>query len=274
MASTQGLIDRGGGDYTLAGGYGHNTRFRVTQLSGAGHRAIYQYQGRASSWSSHTGVIDGQGNYLTLDQRYTWIDNGLYDMSRDGTTVVGRVRPTSDMDSDSMSVKSVIGGTAQIAVNPLGMTASNIVCISADASIVAGSTGNGSNTFGYIWGPDGAIAVPPPEGYTYASFSEMNDDATVLIGQVARPGQAEFAIYFAGTGWAIASEYFAANGVTIPEGRRISWLNNISSDGRTFTGELDNGQHFVAVVPSPGVVGVLAAFGLMASRRRVRGGGV
>jgi hypothetical protein len=265
------LIDRGNGNFTTIGYEYQSSSYNIQHLSGDGQRAVVRRQGRDFV---NQYVIDHNGTALPLDSRYYWADDGLEDMSRDGTTVIGSAYPTGNSDV-SFPIRSVVGGIAEILPTPAGNWSNSWARgVSANGSIVSGFAYGPSGYQACLWTSQGVLTVPPPPGYTHSSFGEMNDDATVILGGIWGPNGNAPAIYLSGTGWVIASEYFATNGVTIPEGRRISWLTNVSSDGRTFTGELDNGQNFVAVVPSPGVVGILAACGLIASRRRVRGGSV
>lgn len=258
----QGIIDRGPDDYTIIGQSFQQNFIEVTHLSGDGSVGLVNHQ----SESYHNAyVVLGDGTRIEDALPAGFGETYGNDLSRDGRFAVGR---SYLIEGGTAAYRHEIGVGYEVLSYP-GSTRTSVSSISADGSIVAGRFNN-QRAYRMVDGVYAELAFDPVL-YISSSVGEMNDDGTVLIGQLGRagatPSQSVSAIWLEAQGWVLTEEYFASFGILMPQGRTIDTLLEVSSDGQTFLGRFDNDQYFVVTVPAPGSLALLG-FGVFAARRR------
>jgi hypothetical protein len=122
------------------------------------------------------------------------------------------------------------------------------------------------------------MLTPPPEALR-SSASGVTDDGLTVIGTVDFVGQPVVpSVWREETGWIALPDFLRGQGVNIPPNYFLGAQFEISGDGQTFAGAFRNTSTnevglFVAVIPTPGTLGVLALVGVVCTRRaRVRRG--
>lgn len=258
----QGVIDRGPDDYTIIGQSFQQNFIEVTHLSGDGSVGLVNHQS-ASYHNAYVVLWDGTRIQDALPAGFG--ETYGNDLSRDGRFAVGS---SYLIEGGTAAYRQEIGVGYEV-LNFPGSTRTSVSSISADGSIVAGRYDN-QRAYRMVDGVYAELAFDPVL-YASSSVGEMNDDGTVLIGQLGlagtTPSQSVSAIWFEAQGWVLTEEYFASFGIVMPQGRTIDTLLELSSDGQTFLGRFDNDQYFVVTVPGPGSLALLG-FGVFAARRK------
>jgi hypothetical protein len=117
------------------------------------------------------------------------------------------------------------------------------------------------------------VLTPPPEAL-FSDARGVTDDGLTVIGTVDFIGLGVVpSVWREETGWVPLAEYLRGQGLEIPANYRFTDPGfSISGDGRTISGrvfnpDLNQSFIFVAVIPTPGTLGVLALVGVVCSRR-------
>lgn len=217
---------------------------------------------RAFYWSDATGMV----NLGTTRPGHT--RSVANDVSRDGRVVVG----TSDNGATTDAFTWTLAGGFQVLTplpgSPDGFTRAGKM--NFDGSIVVGESGAGP-TF-CMWRNGNAIDLGLPANSS-GGAGVVNDDGTVVVGYMQTPSGEGPAVWTPTRGTEFLSEYFAVNGLSIPEGWSLAGVYDLSSDGTTFAGyatslTTGNVQGFVATVPAPAGVVMLCTIALASNRRR------
>jgi hypothetical protein len=195
-------------------------------------------------------------------------------ISRDGTTIVGdgfnvttgTIRPWTWREGQGFTLlptlpESPVEGTA--------------TAVNGDGSIVVGSVTLPSlRSVGAVWRDGILTTVPPVPGFRGTLVRDLSDDGSILVGLMDPNGggQSLNVIWTAETNWIPTIDYLRMQGLEIPSYYSSPFLE-VSADGRTFAGlvfDQRTGTNVIGVfvVPSPGVVPVLAGVLMFASRRR------
>lgn len=257
-----GTIDRGPGDFSQVGGSSQSTMITVDAIAGNGSAGLINIQSRHYHSSQ---VVLGDG---TPVEDIFAPGGEMYgsDLSRNGQFAVGY---SFTFEGGTVAYRQRVGVGFDVLAYP-GASGNRAICISADGSVVAGSA---DYSRAFLWSNGIYMDLPFDEAVYRSSYvGEMNDDATVLVGSLSllgvTPARSVAAIWIESQGWVVAHDYFASFGIAMPEGRTIEYLTEVSSDGQTFLGSFDNGQHFVATIPAPSSLALLGLAALASRRRR------
>lgn len=184
-------------------------------------------------------------------------------VSRDGSTIIG-VAGTPDGDRAFAWTQS--GGMQSLGVLTSGDAGSSAWGVSADGTVVAGSSGN--NAVIWINGVAQNIGMLP--GATNAIAYTLSDDGSLVGGYSFFGFEATATLWSPELGTVDLNTYLPTLGVDLT-GWELDYTRDISADGTTIVGEgLFNGEPrgWVVTIPSPGAAAVLGLGGLMAARRR------
>jgi probable HAF family extracellular repeat protein len=153
--------------------------------------------------------------------------------------------------------------------------------VNADGSVVVGSTAVNvtlpiySHAVRWVDGVVSDLGTVP--GYMRSIAYAVDDSGSVIGGQVYTGGAlpTSAAVWTPATGMVLLSDYLQAHGVGIPTGYRLEEVRAISGDGLTFAGAARNlatnhAEGFVATIPAPSSILVLALPALARRRRRNR----
>jgi len=274
--SGDGLTVVGGGPLSENG----LTAFRWSAAGGYQNLGTTQdYTSSMASDANHDGSIivgtldRGVG---TTSQAFRWTQSGGMQaigsfgsranaISGDGNVVVG------DLGSSSRAFTWTQAGGTQFLPALGGTGNSYAFATNFTGNIVVGLSGNGLPATMWTNGVAMELPMTIPDGVL--TPHGVSDDGSVVVGVVSAGLAGRFAgIWTASTGIIRLDNYLTSNGVTIPAGVNLEVATSISADGRTFGGYTSSGAisvgGWVATVPAPGVVTVLALAGLFAARRR------
>jgi uncharacterized membrane protein len=191
----------------------------------------------------------------------------VHDVSRDGATLIGT------------AITNNIAGwmwrenTGMVYLPTLSTVSTEAKAVSADGSIIAGTSNLSSNPFDKFvvrW-INGLISpFPLPAGMINPAVEDMSDDGNIIVGGINIPGGGGTwgMVCTPDLGLMFAHDYLAMYGVTIPAGVQIERVYAVSADGLTIGGSLRGGGGFVATVPAPASAALFAAASLFAARRR------
>ena len=219
---------------------------------------------QAFRWTSTTGLVGlgfARPGHFASEARA---------ISQDGTTIVGLSRGSGKYDAIYWREGVGMQSLPDLPGSELG--GSEAYGVNFNGSIVVGYSG--SPLVATMWrnGQPEALGYAPGFGRSYA-FA-VNDDGTVVVGQVSVPGDTA-AVWTPARGMERLSDYLAFHGVTIPEGVYLRECTGVSADGMTFvgnTGQAGQGQvrqGFVATIPSVGITfHMLAGAMLLVPMRR------
>lgn len=212
------------------------------------------YPHQAFRWTA-TGGMYGLG-----------ADTTALGLSRDGSTIVGN----AGVGFTTAFTWTASGGMRYLP--SLGGTGSSMAGgANFDGSIITGASGE--FLLPTIW--RNGVPYDFWNGSTPAfrfAPSEVDDAGDVAAG-FANSSIADFAaVWTQSRGIEPLADYLTANGVLIPAGVSLFTCTGLSGDGRTFagitTGVAIGAQGFVATIPAPGPVSILALALPWASRRR------
>lgn len=184
-------------------------------------------------------------------------------VSRDGGTIIG-VAGTTDGDRAFAWTQS--GGMQNLGLLSPGDNASSAWGVSADGTVVAGSSG--SNAVIWINGIAQNIGMLP--GATNAIAYTVSDDGSLVGGYSFFGMQPTATLWSQALGTVDLNTYLPTLGVDLT-GWELDYTRDISADGLTIVGDgLYNGElrGWVVTIPSPGATALLGIGGLIAARRR------
>jgi len=165
----------------------------------------------AYTWTATEGVV-------TLPRLYPDENSCAYAVSNDGSTVVGW-QATASLDRCPSIWKN---GVQTVFTDDAG----EFYCVSPDGKTAAG------NYLGKlaIWTEAGGITTIGDE--TWSSTFMAISDSGMIVGK----GSTGAVIWTAETGEMSFTDYLTSLGATIPAGYSFFQINDISPDGKTFTG--------------------------------------
>lgn len=186
-------------------------------------------------------------------------------VSGDGSTVVGT------LSTQPLAMRWTASGGAQQLPSLGGAGASHARAVNFDGSIIVGNSGVGLRAT--VWNNGIPTELLPGMAGSVLTPFGVSDNGSVVGGQIQGPGGSLFAgIWTPTTGLMPLSDYLTANGVQIPAGFSLFTCSAVSADGLTFSGwgngPTPNINGWVATIPAPGTVVILALGGVISSRRR------
>lgn len=144
--------------------------------------------------------------------------------------------------------------------------------VNSDGSIIVGSvTPPASRSLATIW-RSGQVEVLATLGSDWAmSAGVVSNDGSVIAGTSTFQGDRRFATVWTSPGRVmLLSDYLLQFNIQLPPNTRLEQVTGISPDGRNFAGTafINNlRQAFIATVPAPGGLVLLAISGVLAARR-------
>jgi len=176
-----------------------------------GHGWVGGWSVNAYTWTAAQGVV-------TLPRLFPNENSSAHGVSDDGSTVVGW-QATANFDRCPAIWKNDV----QIAFTE---DAGEMLCVSPDGKTAAG------NYLGKlaIWTEDGGMTTIGDETWS-STFLAMSDS-----GMIVGKGSTGAVIWTADTGEMSFTDYLTSLGATIPAGYSFFQINDISPDGKTFTG--------------------------------------
>lgn len=184
-------------------------------------------------------------------------------VSRDGSTIIG-VSGTAEGDRAFAWTQG--GGMQNLGVLSPGDDASSAWGVSADGSVVAGSSGSNA----VIWTNGVAQDIGMLPGATNAIAYTLSDDGSLVGGYSFFGFEATATIWSQALGTVDLNSYLPTLGIDLT-GWELDYTRDISADGTTIVGEgVFNGEPrgWVVTIPAPGATAMLGIGGLMAVRRR------
>lgn len=274
----------GDGRFVVGGGLGpapENSRaFRWSQAGGFEDVGVLPGFAQASAIGANDDGSIVVGTCLTaggFPTGFRWTATGgmqpigtatyLRAISRDGSTIIGNQGTATDgfvwTQSGGLQLLPPLGGVGHAAAGGVNFDGSIVVGLSDTIPSRATMWVNGvpSEMLRGVGGPSAFFGLG------------VSDDGRVVVGS----GQDALSNFVAGvwtssTGIIPLTTYLASNGVVLPEGVRLTNCMAVSADGLTFVGNAAGGaigrQGFVATIPAPGAIAVLAAAMFTARRRR------
>ncbi|MFA6043564.1 MAG: hypothetical protein WC718_01145 [Phycisphaerales bacterium] len=229
---------------------------------------VYFDPGNGPPPSYYAARWDASGTPTLLDPNRTLGDSFINAVSRDGSTLVGY-----GGGGGQQAFKWTQASGIQVLPNILGTSdhQNEAFAVSGNGHFIVGQ----SNDLPVVWHDNTVTQLLLPSGArAYASSAAVNDDASVIAGDI----QAADFSYVAGvwtpsTQFIPLTDYLASYGVQVPDGVTLNNVTAISADGRTFAGTTNLSYGFIATVPGPGaaMLGVAAVL-CMPRRRRGRDG--
>lgn len=190
-------------------------------------------------------------------------------VSRDGRVTVGMctdaqaftTKPVKWIDNNFPIQLPFLPGYEEVAlVQEVSANGDWIVGDSGGIPVVWGTNGNVTQLFG----ADGT--------FIGGRAWDVNDNGQVIVGHKPVPrNMTEAYIWANSTAGVPLRAYLESHGVLVPADTRLEIAYDVSADGRTFSGRaMVNGlrQTFVATIPTPATLVLLAAVLMFPSRRR------
>ena len=210
---------------------------------------------------------DTRGNLLA-SSAFRWTESGgmqaltntysaAYGVSGDGNTVVGEIRDLSGINAFRWTAASGLQVLPRAAGTFQNATAN---AISADGSTIVGNSGN----YAVMWRNGAVIPLAQSAITGTPNALGVNADGSVIVGYSYVVTGFLATVWTPDTGIVYLSDYLAANGVAIPAGVNLYECTGVSADGRTFVGwtassSQGGAQAFVATIPAPGPLALVAA---------------
>src|SRR5690606_27621919 len=197
-------------------------------------------------------------------------------ISRDGTTIVGASQSFgSGGPTEAFSWTESGGFTALPRLPGASSTAwSQANAVNVDGSVIVGQADNAQGlTRAVRWTALGIEDLGTLPGSPSSIAYALSDDGMV-VGGTAPIAIAQNAamVWTPSTGMVALSDYLASFGITVPSEWRLTEVYAISGDGLTFAGRARSlsgeTQGFVATVPAPAGLVVLAPLLVFGRRRR------
>jgi probable HAF family extracellular repeat protein len=217
-----------------------------------------------------------QGVYLTQAFRWTeqggmqglgWLPGAIRSsanaVSRDGSTIVGAC--------DNVIERAFVwreSSGMQPLFTPAGMF-TRAQGVNADGSVIVGYAGG----LAARWTDAGLEQLGTLPGSSYSIAYATSDDGLVIGGSVSGGERTAF-VWTPGTGMVRMTDFLSMYGVSTPSGWDRFEIFAISGDGRTLAGSGFNPsgaeEAFVATIPAPATLTILAIPALLLQRRRGR----
>jgi uncharacterized membrane protein len=215
---------------------------------------------RAFRWTQGTGI-------QYIGSEFTQANA----ISRNGNVIVG------EFDVNSGNNKGYFW-TQATGMQPLasldGSIGSYARGVSADGSYIVGVRTTSNDSLPTLWHNNVPMDLGTPPGVFDISPLAVSDDGSVVVGQYTPEGGTFASVWTAATGFMSLRDYLTANGVTIPAGVLLQDCRGVSADGRTFVGSTFGPagivEGYVATIPAPGALSIVALSLLAAGRRRRR----
>ena len=256
----------GGGSYvrqTMADVPGGGDSSRILGLTADGAVGVGWGQsssgGIAARWTNAQGA-GSPGTAIANPPGLTGVASATA-VSDDGSVIVGTIGATSFRHS---------GGTVQ--VNGSFGSSCGVLGVSGDGTKMVGYSVLG-RTFATLWTDAGpslltGLAGAPDNASTRAI--DISGDGSVIVGQMSVGSEIDAVVWLGGQPRLLA-DLLTESGADLT-GWRVSHVSGVSADGTVIVGHARNPdgqlQGYVAVIPSPGMTGLLVAAAALASRRR------
>jgi uncharacterized membrane protein len=271
--ASNGDVDLGGtiqafrwtqtGGYSSLGtvpGYAHST---ASAVSGDGSVVVGDVLRDSHSldegarWTAGTGMV-----LLPLPAGQSW---GLpNDVSGDGTVVVG----LSSSGNDRRATRWTAAGAELLPGMPAGRSAA--WAANGDGTVIAGTAGNSptvSEVFRWTEAGGYERIAEFPVTTSDASVAGISADGSVIAGTgFDTSGLTEGYVWDAAHGFRTLKDILSASGIDTGTTRFL--ISGLSADGTTIVGSTSDQRAFVAVIPEPSGLGLLAALALLMPRRR------
>lgn len=193
-----------------------------------------------------------EGGLQSLGSLFGVHNGKAWDVSRDGTTIVGTSanggfydKPFVWRESTGMEALPTLGG---IFAESAGATT-----VSADGSTIFGYDNyDGQTGSGFVrWIGGVAEELPGLPGTRGILPHDTSDTGSVTVGTLVHIGEGTRGfVWTEATGMMFPENYLSMHGVNIPSGVLIDSIGSISGDGLTFGGIMQDGRGFVAVIPA------------------------
>jgi uncharacterized membrane protein len=190
-------------------------------------------------------------------------------VSADGRTIVG-------LSTDGFASNGWVWreGQGLLSLSVFAGTGTSAAAVSGDGRFVAGSVdtpdGLRAARFDLVTGQ--TLRLPALTDYRNFQAEAVSDDGRTIAGLASRGSGQDAFVWREGEGMFFLRDYLAMNGVGVPADFSFFFLRAISADGRTFAGSGGvwnvSEQGFVATVPAPSALLLLAPAGAIAYRRR------
>jgi probable HAF family extracellular repeat protein len=193
-------------------------------------------------------------------------------ISRDGTTITG-----DSQDGAGFGTAFVWrAGTGITALPSLPGTqfGDRAAAVNFDGSVVVGLSGPGRSQ-ATLWRNGQPIGLGFPPGYRDSTALAVDDSGSVVLCQMSMTTGGEVpSIWTLARGMEPLTDFFAANGISLPAGWSIVNCGAVSADGLSFGGTVRTGptsaEGFIAVIPTPPASLLLGIGTLVAIRRNRR----
>lgn len=252
-------------------------------------RAWARSRGYTDSWalgvdndgSTVVGYASGPGG--VAPRAYRWTASGGMQpiagnssqanaISRDGSVIVGEFAVESGAPQGFRWTQA--GGLQPLA-SLSGSASSYARGVNADGSVIVGLSVVGTADVPTRWINGVPTQLPVPSGWgNNANPLAVSDNGQVIVGTGAPSsgGGTGAAIWTPATGVVSMAEYLGSFGITLPPGLLLRDATGVSADGMTVVGHTYGPagivEGYVATIPSPGAVPLLALGALLVARRR------
>jgi probable HAF family extracellular repeat protein len=241
----------------------------------------------ANGVSGDGAVVVGYGNSASGNEAFRWsalggmvglgdLPDGLFDSyasgaSGDGAVIVGYGNSASGYEAFRWTVA---GGMVGLGDLPGGNFYSGASGVSSDGAVVVGYSSAASGREAFRWTAGGGmIGLGKLPGGFNSFATGVSGDGAVVVGYGNSTSGQEAFLWTAGGGMQRLWDVLLAQGVNpAADGwTSLAAANSVSFDGNTIVGYGTHNGHseaFLAVVPEPAGLTLLAASGALAVRRR------
>lgn len=208
----------------------------------------------AFRWTQDQGMV-GLGDLLGGG-----FNSDAYDVSGDGEVVVGHSNSTSGIQAFRWTAQSGMVGMGDL---PGGTFHSEARGASADGSVIAGYSNSASGLQAFRWTPEEGMVGLTPGSISVAV--DISADGSMIVG-----GSAQHGVFVWDETYGMRSVQNML-GIDLSDWQFIS-ARGISDDGSTIIGfgRHQNGDEeaWIAVLPEPTTLALLAVGGILATHRR------
>jgi probable HAF family extracellular repeat protein len=303
--SATGVSDDGSlvvGEHSIGFG-GRRYAFRHTAAGGIENLGTLPISGnpngetnsRANAVSADGSVVVGQSDGASASggfryQAFRWTPAGMIglgylapgmtfsdatDVSADGSVVVGTSAYASTSNAYQAFRWTRVGGMQALGDLPGGALTSGASAVSSDGSVIVGNSRSANGLEGFRWTEAGGmVGIGDLPGGAFESFTtDVSDDGLTIVGVgTTAAGRAAF-VWDPVNGMRHLQTVLAGLGLDVT-GWELTNVAGISADGGTLTGTGINPagrpEAWVAVVPEPAGLALLAGAASLVLRRRAR----